>query len=586
MKKLICLIVSVAFLVLSSALYAEGISQHTALKVAERFFASNDASSSASRLSLSIKDEAFYVFNREGGGFVVVSAHDAARPILGYSLENNLYPEDVSDNLLGWMNDVRDDIRYGINNGAGDPKTLALWRKAMTPTKGESALKPAVKHETAQWNQTPPFNGKSPVVDGEKSVTGCGPLSIAIIMKFYQWPEKGTGTIPGYSYTTDEGTTRSQEGITLGHPYSWDKMPLKFEEGKYTEEQADAVAQLIYECGVMTKASFDKSTAINLTAIAPAMNTYMGYDAGINYYYKGYFSDEKWEAMLKEELQEHPVIYRGRSSAVGHIFVIDGYDTEGNFSVNWGKGGNANGYFALSALIYNKTSYTTEQVAYFGIRPDNGGSPLRYLAITSGTYSGSQYQGIELVSGTLGVGEFSVKTGLRNCGNDVFNGQIVVAHTDSEGGVKEHVSDPVDFSNLKTHLWRGIPSISCKAAKEFEDGDKVIILYRYEGEDEWHPALANADDGVVGELVYKDDRSLAKSTSVVFNNKTHLLIVRTRAGASFKLTSSSGEDVYDGVSCSDGTLTVDSTKLNNSLYTLTVSKGSETYSVKIKMGGK
>ena len=79
---------------------AEDISLSKAQGVAEKFFIkSGVATRGSSHLTLVNKDEVaqtrsasdayFYIFNRAEGGFVIISALDAACPVLGYSFEGS-----------------------------------------------------------------------------------------------------------------------------------------------------------------------------------------------------------------------------------------------------------------------------------------------------------------------------------------------------------------------------------------------------------------------------------------------------------------------------------------------------------------
>lgn len=553
-------------------------------RVASLFFQRNDPAR-GSDVVLQSRTDFMYIYVRKTGGFVIVSASDAARPVLGYSYTESL--DCCGDGAFKeWMQDMGEQIACCRESSSeADSRVSAMWTAAEVSTKADNSLKPQVKHETALWNQTEPFNKYTPVVDGEKSVTGCGPLSMAILMRFYEWPPKGSGTLLSYTYTSEKGTSCHQAGHELGHEYDWSKMKMSYQAGQYSEEEADAAARLIYDCGVMAKASFGRSTAVNLPDIASSMIEHMGYDAGINYYYKGYFSNDVWEDMLKKELQDHPIIYRGRTATIGHIFIIDGYDTDGHFSVNWGKGGTNNGYFALDAMIYGNTSYNLEQAAFFSLKPDQGGLPLRYLAYEAGTYSGQQYDGIELVSGKIAANEvFTVKTGLRNCGLDTFDGEIIVALLSADGTVKELVSDPVEFKSLNTRLWRGIPSISCCIKGNLENGDRICVLFRYDGEKQWRPALANREKSVTGFIEFKDECNLAKASSIRYDKAKDTFTIKTKPGASCKLLKADGSQVDGAVSFADGSFVIKPSTLPKKEYKLLIELGDESFGFSLTMG--
>ena len=57
--------------------------------------------------------------------------------------------------------------------------------------------------------------------------------------------------------------------------------------------------------------------------------------------------------IIKDELHAGRPVFYGGSSDVGsggHAFVIDGYDSADFVHVNWGWGGNSNGYFMINHL--------------------------------------------------------------------------------------------------------------------------------------------------------------------------------------------------------------------------------------------
>ena len=154
----------------------------------------------------------FYVFNR-GEGFVIVSADDRAPEILGYS---DAGPFDIDS--------LPDNFRYLLNSYATELESLAAAPEAVAlpAKKVERSTQPTGKSVapllgSILWDQGDPYNLQCPVMsDGGKSVVGCVATAMAQIMEYHQWPEKGTGTIPGY-------TTRSQDLVideeNIGNTY-------------------------------------------------------------------------------------------------------------------------------------------------------------------------------------------------------------------------------------------------------------------------------------------------------------------------------------------------------------------------------
>ena len=130
------------FLLAAPVLKADDISLGKARTAAEMFFAQCGVDTRAgSQLTLlgtdltteptrSGENAAWYVFNRQGGGFVIISGLDAAYPVLGYSLEHSFCPlEEMPSHMKEWMDLYRDQINE--RRGSGKPATdaeLARWK--------------------------------------------------------------------------------------------------------------------------------------------------------------------------------------------------------------------------------------------------------------------------------------------------------------------------------------------------------------------------------------------------------------------------------------------------------------------------
>lgn len=205
---------------LAASLYARPRTVQQAQQIANEFTGSagnlNKTMGASTRLAYTRSGDSqplFYVFNRDAG-FIIVSADDRAPEILSYS---DAGPFDV-DNLS-------DNFRYLLNTYAAELELLAATPEVIvfpekeaersTQTMGKSVA--PLLGSIILWDQGDPYNLQCPVMsDGGKSVVGCVATAMAQIMGYHQWPEKGTGTIPGY-------TTRSQDLVideeNIGNTY-------------------------------------------------------------------------------------------------------------------------------------------------------------------------------------------------------------------------------------------------------------------------------------------------------------------------------------------------------------------------------
>ncbi|MBR1538714.1 MAG: C10 family peptidase [Bacteroidales bacterium] len=587
-------------------LQAAPVGKERAMELARTFF-QYDRTQSPRRMEVrevtltpqtkSAAEPAFYVFERQGGGFVIVSADDRCKPVLGYSFTNPFAdPSSMPEGLRFWLEDYQEQVeQIRAENLPASPAALLAWASAETRTKaGSDGFEPAWKLETPAWGQGEPFNNLAPVVDGKRGLAGCVPLAMSMICRYYSYPVQGTGTLPGYNYTSDEGTTQSVEGFDLGHPYEWDKIRMDY-SGDYTPEEAAAVARLVYDCGVMVQAKFDVSTSSNTGNMIRQAIEHLGFDAGAVFENRGFYSDEVWTVKLKEELQTNPVLYSARREGdYGHTFLLDGYDERDYFSINWGWKGSSNGYFALSAFIASPNrAYVFKHAACFGLRPDAGGTGTSYLYLTSGTAtSGTTYTGLEPLVDKIVPGEsFTMKVGgLANGGNTPFSGYFILALVDAGDNIKDFVCGSQYYDVTNPRSWRGYTSISCLLSIYPREGDRIKLFYCSEDEiaDKpvpWKPVRWDRTEETVGEIVVTDDQTLADVTSLSYNRTINLLTIKTKDGVDWKLGGGSTVP-SDAVRYAGLTLTIDESLLPKGTYTLTLVRDKDKVELRLKMGKK
>jgi len=151
-----------------------------------------------------------------------------------------------------------------------------------------------------------------------------------------------------------------------------------------TDEQKTAVARLMLYCGTAVKMNYTSGSSSASSSNVPyALINYFGFDATTRYEYRTAYTYAGWQENIHNELSAaRPVYYRGSSSGGGHAFIVDGYDGNGLFHINWGWGGSSDDYFALSVLNPDDDSqigaslssdgYTGGQAAIFGVQINTG----------------------------------------------------------------------------------------------------------------------------------------------------------------------------------------------------------------------
>jgi hypothetical protein len=401
MKRLHILVVLLAVCLSVSA---QSISEQQAREQAVQFLMS-DPGRSGTRQAMkqrpqletaAVGTSGLYVFNVEGGGFVVASGDARALPVLGYSATGRFDWDRMPENMRWWLQEYSRAIA-ALGNTQLPSQTRAEETRA--------AIAPMIK---CLWGQKAPYNHLCPIYDGdvtnykgERCVTGCTATAMAQVMAFHQWPKKATTSIPAYQYEVSNVRQRpllretfsaeALEPIT----FDWKNMLDTYldepdEEGQrnvrsnVTKAQRNAVAQLMRYCGQSVQMSYSPTVSLAwVPPIADALRNYFGYDQGVMFVDRRGVSIEKWEKGIYDELAAgRPVVFSGTSTDGGHTFVCDGYDGAGLYHFDWGWNGDCNNYFSLSVLnpnIYDnyvayEASFSYAHGAVIGIQPPKEGT--------------------------------------------------------------------------------------------------------------------------------------------------------------------------------------------------------------------
>lgn len=525
---------------------------------------------------------AYYIFNREGGGFVIVAGDDACKPVLAYSYDHPFVTDDtMPDGLSDWLSDFEEQVSLVRAEGVRPADADRVWASALVATKAENGYKPAIQWKTPVWSQGAPFNSLTPIQGDKHCVTGCVPLAMGMLMRFFTYPAKGEGTLASYSYDLDN-ETYSIDGYDLGYPYDWEHIRYDY-TGEYTEEEGAAVARLVYDCGVAVQAKFAETTSASTPLMAGRAAEYFGFDPAAYYYKRDFVGDEAWLELLKGDLQDHPVLYSARRDGGGHSFLVDGYDEQGLVSVNWGWGGNNNGFYALSAFTpRDNRQYLYRHGAVFGLVPRQGsGKASRgYLYFQAGTSSsGTEYKGLTPSEDIRPGKPFTMRAGfLYNGGIYPFEGQYFLALTDENGVVKEQICDVKDIDPIIPGNGRGYTSIDCTMQSYPMEGERIRLLYRSSDwpADVWEFPVYSPD--ITAEILVSDASTLSGVTSIRYDKSRHEMVIQTKDRVEWSLTSSSGTAVTTGIRYSGGQLTIDTASLKGS-YKLSLQRGKDQYSL-------
>lgn len=307
----------------------------------------------------------FYVINVGKNGFVMLSGDDRIKPILGYSYESSFSTKNMPENLRDWLDVKRREISSALVSGTLFASSEIIYQWNHLPEIGTTmsvVVQPLLQTE---WDQNSYYNQHCPEdADGPNghAYAGCVATAMAQIIRYWEWPWAG---FDSHNYTCNYGNLSVDFSSAN---YNYNNMPYSINGGSsYT--QIDAVATLIYHCGVSVDMDYgpNSSSAYSRDAYT-ALNDYFAYPPGMSYQSKSDYSSTEWNNMLRNELNNsRPVLYSGQGTG-GHSFICDGYDNNGTYHFNWGWSGYFNGYFALNALTPTTGhNYSDRQTAIFGI---------------------------------------------------------------------------------------------------------------------------------------------------------------------------------------------------------------------------
>lgn len=360
---------------------ASPVTPKRATTVAQNFFNSLSTTKGHAQLELSTSPWQFdgiYLFTSDEGGFVLVAADDAVRPILGYSATGTLNPANMPPALQQWLQAYQQEIEaiqnpeFSILNSQF-PEWYAL-ENGLMPKDNSDTVAPLI---TTYWDQTYPYNGYCP----GGSAVGCAATAQAQVMNFWKFPAFGIGS---HSYTHARyGVQSADFAHTL---YDWDHMPVM---ATYSSPMVmkEAVATLMYHCGVSLDMNYDPngSAAAGLAgmegipSIDNSLKDYFGYSPNMRVVFRGYYSKDQWRQLLMAELNlGHPIVYVGSGDAGGHGFVCDGYDSRGYLHFNFGWSRQGDGFFPVDSIspgvggVGGNGTYTFNQdnAALLGLVPD------------------------------------------------------------------------------------------------------------------------------------------------------------------------------------------------------------------------
>jgi hypothetical protein len=415
------------------------------------------------------RSDAYYVFNNDAGGFVIIAGDDAVAPVLGYTSTGTFDAGNLPDGLKDLLKSYERQIAALANSNQANQTATR------TGFSGEKLL------NTAKWDQMAPFNKYTP----NKYPVGCAATAGAIVMQYHGYPAKGTGS---HSYKWDGKTLTAQ----FEHEYDWANMPARYDGTNAAD--FDGVARLMSDLGVAVDMQYaEDGSGSYISDLVAAMQKYFGYSKISHQMSIEAGSAEEWNEKLRGEIDANrPVLYAAFDSiGGGHAFVIDGYKDD-SFSVNWGWGGLCNGFYHIGALNPQNeegkpvaSRYNVGQMAVFGMEPSDGKEKISDMRFTKMTdYLQEMNMNVTDVKKGQECIVFSVP--IKNEGKQNFDGVLAMALMNAKGEIREIIS-----SGTKTikDFGRGYiyPKLvfTVLSTVDAEPGDYLAVVAKRNGSEEY-----------------------------------------------------------------------------------------------------
>lgn len=485
-------------------------------------------------------DSTISIAGYQKGGFVVLAKDDAFSPILGYSSS----AFDADSNNPGFQ--------LWLKAAAHALSTRAT---SLQPSKPDGIPAEVASYVATKWNQGAPYNNLCPSYTSNGATkhypTGCVATAMAQAMFYYKHPEKGVGK---HTYRFDPGSG-VEETVSVqldNYPLDWSHM-IPIYKSDYTEEQAKAVAELMMVCGASVDMQYTASgSGTQMTPAVSALRNNFSFDAGLPLHSLMFeSSDEFYPALYRSIAAKIPVVFAGASDQGGHCFILDGYDEDGLFSVNWGWGGQDDGMFNIQTL----NGYVQQQqfipVTNKGVYPHYSSR----FAINEGAVDFSMVDATHIKASTTNRP--------INVDGDAYQGSLyVVARNLATGECKDIAKLAINTVPAYYFATDGnIVKPYITIAKKLSDGDyRLFFASKSDKETEFSPfrtvdnspnsALMTIKDGGIISLVMDDAAGwMATTTAIV---PVISVPVSKNAAKTFNINGQQVDSSYHGIVIKDG----------------------------------
>jgi len=301
-----------------------------------------------------------YLIRLQPQGYIVMNSDRRFKPVLCFSISGDVNLEEREDNafyhlLLIQSENNTQRLTSTLSSAPAFPQwnigsELRLMSNMISsePDEGD-VIGPLL---STLWDQANHYNEYCPLdpnaseaCDGRVPV-GCVATAFAQVMKYHEWPYRGTGSM---IHEDSKGSITNTHTAEFSDPYEWWNMQDEYYVwGIEPEEAVNAVSELMYELGVAAKMDYEHE-------ISSASSEKMGSAVEKHFFYESLTRTESSDfdrlmnSVLNDLADRRPCI----ASIPGHALIIDGYmkqQEDSYFHINYGYSGQNDGWYMLDNI--------------------------------------------------------------------------------------------------------------------------------------------------------------------------------------------------------------------------------------------
>jgi len=309
-----------------------------------------------------------YAFDLEPVGYIVVSASTSLSPVLAYSFETIFGDLSTKNPLFELITaDILNRTKFTtFSANSNNNENEDLWRAFLGkdigllidplfeqwPASGDGWLK-------TNWTQSPPYNNFCPLdpVTEQRSYAGCPATAMAQIMNFHE-----TTNSTHFDDSDDYYHNYAGRQYWIDNDFEYVDFPSFLQLNAYLDTlnahylnnlpltSADKAA-MTFACGVAARQVFT-SQGSGTFGVDQAYDAYLRFGCNSVDLLDSNNADlfDRLMQNIKDTLPAHLAIVDPAWST-GHNVVVDGYNTDEYYHLNFGWGGSYNGWYLLPQEI-------------------------------------------------------------------------------------------------------------------------------------------------------------------------------------------------------------------------------------------